>query len=254
MLKFKDVNYGYFPCSPSMGQVTLKIDLDGDDVKYKNPEEIETGVKDVIEQMRKSIEEKDITVGWGDAMVAKAWILITGDEIMSKANIDASEYFLFALSHMSHELQAQMREEFHGKEEGREFHLTPPRLTFMGKPIHETGYRGGVDKDGQPNDPYGMSSWYENFQVVYINADDGIPNYMALIEMQHHANFMVLKNCKTVEEVDSFVKEYIDDNRVATIPERCHIRTNNPEIIKHTLEDRFRVSCNLPECDEVLKV
>lgn len=253
MLKFKDINYGYFPCSPSMGQVTLKIDLDGDDEVYSTSEDREKSVNEVIEEMHKAIEFKKLEEAWGDAMCAKIWILITGDEIMSKANIDASEYFMTIISHLSHELQVEMREHFHGKEEGREFHLTPPRVTFMGKPIHETGYRGIIDENGKPNDLYGMSSWFENFQIVYIDADDGIPNYMALLEMEHHANFVVIKNCNTIEDVDTFVKDYIDDERVATIPARCHIRTSNPEIIKHAFKEGFRVTVSLPEMNEVLK-
>lgn len=255
MIKLKDVNFGYSPYSPVMGQMTMQIALEGDDKPYLNPDDIETSVKEVLDDLKNKIDEKNLSTAWGDAMCAKCWLWFTGDEIMNKANIDASEYFFFAISHISHELQKEMREAFHGKEESVEFHLTPPRMVFFGKPLYETGYRGMVDQDGNPNDLYGITSWYENFQVILIDASDDIQirNPMALMEMQRHSNFQVICKCKTKEDVSTFINSWIDGG--VQIPlERCTIVSNDKEVIEAAFNEGVRASTTLPDCDFVLKV
>lgn len=244
MIKVNKVEYGLFPYASAAGMNVFHIDIKCDDKPCEDTSKNVDNASVMAQTIEKAVEKNGWQDAWNLAMLGQCYVVFTGDDIPSDANMPAFNAFYNMMSELSLSVQKNTPA----------YKLRPIGFGFAGTPKYYTG----------------EDQWYEHFNLIYIKAPlyDGegnlytkdtltsAVNNFALIEMQRHAFGNLVAECNSAEDVDNFNELYLKNGALSISKDRCVCVAvkDTKEVAKACLKQGLRFSMCLPAMKEVVKI
>lgn len=221
MFKIKDVTLGFAPYGASQGSKSFSIYCESVEVPEGTEIDIKEKAADIVAEIDKIIEKKNIAPQWAAALLSKTQIQFYGDCLSEEDNLELATSFFEVLHKISLEMQKSVSLK----------NLRPPFMIFNCTPKNYSG----------------RAMFYENFNVIQCYLDISNKNLMneisplACVEVNNHNFSVYILKVKNFEDLEVW-KEF-DKNKLAEISkERIFIydMTNDDRTREYSLEEGFR--------------